>query len=181
MKVFLKSVRSKQILIAGLAVLVAVAGYYRWTVEKNPDSVTVMNNSIEPQADNENIPELAVPENEYTDYFAKARYERDCARTEAAELLAVSTQNNDNDSEQNQKNAEKLAQYAKNTEDETTIENMIIAKGYSDCVAFIDDDGVRVVVKTDALDADGVAKIKDIIIEQTGVKATAIKISNKEK
>lgn len=181
MKVFLKSVRSKQILIAGLAVLVAVAGYYRWTVEQNPDSVTVMNNNVQVQPDNENITENTKSENEYTDYFAKARYERDCARTEAAELLAVSAQGDDVNSEQRQKNAEKLAQYAKSTEDETTIENMVIAKGYSDCVAFVDEDGVRVVVKTDELNAEGVAQIKDIVIEQTSVKATAIKISSKEK
>jgi len=181
MKGFLKSVRSKQILIAGLAVLVAVAGYYRWTVEQNPDSVTVMNNSVLVQPEDENITENTESENEYTDYFAKARYERDCARTEAAELLAVSVQGDDVNSEQGQKNSDKLAQYAKNTEDETTIENMVIAKGYSDCVAFVDNDGVRVVVKTDELNAEGVAQIKDIVIEQTGVKATAIKISSKEK
>ena len=48
-------------------------------------------------------------------------------------------------------------------------------------MAFVEDEGVRVVVKSDKLDAEGVAKIKDIVVEQTGVKATGIKISSKEK
>lgn len=181
MKKFFKGVRGKQILVAGLSVLVIIAGYYRWSVERTAGSVAVMNNVT--SADNKIEP---IPENneeqqaQDSDYFAKARYERDCARSEAAELLKVSSTDGEADEELAAKNREMLEVYAKNMEQETAIENMVIAKGYSDCVAFVDDTGVRVVVKSDTLEAEGVARIKDIVVQQTGAKATDIKISTKQ-
>lgn len=176
MKKFLSGVRGKQILVSGLAVLVMVAGYYRWSVDKKSDTVAVMSD-----AETVETEKAETPENESSaDYFAKARYERDCARTEAAELLKVSNIDGEENEEIAAKNREKLEKSAKNMEDETAIENMVIAKGYLDCVAFVDEGGVRVVVKSDSLEASGVAQIKDIVVEQTGAKVTDIKISTKQ-
>lgn len=179
MKKFFKGVRGKQILVSGLALLVMVAGYYRWTVDKDAESVAVMN---EAQPSDEKVDKIPTEDNKsgMTDYFAKARYDRDCARSEAAELLKVSNTDGENSEELAAKNIELLETFAKNMEKETAIENMVIAKGYRDCVAFVDDTGVRVVVKSDSLQAEGVAQIKDIVVQQTGVKATDIKISTKE-
>lgn len=180
MKKFLKGVRGKQILVSGLAVLVMVAGYYRWSVEKNEDIVAVMNEENPVQSEVKKIEQGEEQGLEVGDYFAKARYERDCARSEAAELLQVANVDGAENAELAAKNREMLEVAAKNMERETAIENMVIAKGYMDCVAFVDDTGVRVVVKSDSLEAEGVAQIKDIVVEQTGVKATDIKISTKQ-
>lgn len=171
MKKKLNGIRSKQILVSALAVLVIVAGYYRWTTDRT-DTVTVTNDAL-PAEEGESV---AVSEQDSADYFSKARYERDCARSEASELLKVSAEG---DTETSAEAAEKLARYADITEKETAIENLVKSKGYADCVAFVDDDGVRVVVKSEKLDADGVAQIKDIVIEKTGIQATGIKISGR--
>ncbi len=179
MKKFLKGVRGKQILVSGLAILVVIAGYYRWTVDSNIDSVAVMNETQPDDVDTQPVLSTETQEG-MTDYFAKARYERDCARSEAAELLKVSNTDAANTDELAAKNLELLETFAKNMEKEATIENMVIAKGYRDCVAFVDDTGVRVVVKSDSIEAEGIAQIKDIVVEQTGAKATEIKISLKE-
>ncbi len=177
MKKFFKGIRGKQILISGLAVLVMVAGYYRWSVERPQEAVPVVSEKPLEIPGETIAEENSGPEDEYTDYFARARYERDCARSEAAELLTVASLDNDDES---QKTIEKLESMARYTENEATIENMVIAKGYSDCVAFVDENSVRVVVKSDSLESESVAQIKDIVIEQTGAKTTEIKISNKK-
>lgn len=174
---FLKGIRGKQILVAGLCVLVAVSGFYRWKVD-NDETVAVMSDEADVIDDTQTVAEDETEE--YSDYFAKARYERDCARTEAAELLKVSSVDGEESEEILAKNRSMLESYAKSMERETAIENMVIAKGYSDCVAFVDDTGVRVIVKSDTLEAEGVAQIKDIVVTQTGAKATDIKISTKE-
>ena len=44
-------------------------------------------------------------------------------------------------------------------EKETAIENMVISKGYQDCVAFVDETGARVIVKADSLKAESVAQL----------------------
>ncbi|WP_370528460.1 SpoIIIAH-like family protein [uncultured Muribaculum sp.] len=61
---------------------------------------------------------------------------------------------------------------------EAQIENLVTAKGYTDCVAFMGDESVSVVVSTDSgeLTAEDVAKIKDITMTETGFSASGIKI-----
>ena len=60
---------------------------------------------------------------------------------------------------------------------ETQIENLVVAKGYADCVAFMGADSISVVVSApDGLEAEDVAKIKDIVIAETSYTPGQIKI-----
>ena len=62
------------------------------------------------------------------------------------------------------------------------IENLVIAKGYADCVAFISEGGVSVVVsnvENGLQDAD-VARITEIVMDETGVPASQITIIGAE-
>ena len=61
---------------------------------------------------------------------------------------------------------------------EAQIENLVTAKGYTDCVAFMGDESVSVVVSTKSgeLTAEDVAKITDITVTETGFSANGIKI-----
>ena len=172
MKKFLKGIRGKQVLVSALAVMVVAAGYYRWTAENPKETVAVVNEELpgEEVALNENAAET-----EETDYFSLMRYERDCARSEEVEILTVAAEYDEN----NETTAKKLEKQEENSKSETAIEDMVKSKGYEDCVAYVDDDGIKVVVKATGLDAKGVAKIKNAVVELTGVKPTAIKISNR--
>ena len=61
---------------------------------------------------------------------------------------------------------------------EGQIENLVVAKGYADCVAFMGDDSISVVVSTGdgELTGEDVAKITDIAMTETGYGAGGIKI-----
>ena len=60
---------------------------------------------------------------------------------------------------------------------ETQIENLVVAKGYADCVAFMGADSISVVVSApDGLEAADVAKIKDIVVAETSYEPGQIKI-----
>ena len=61
---------------------------------------------------------------------------------------------------------------------ETQIENLVVAKGYADCVAFMGDDSLSIVVSTadGTLNSTDVAKITDIAMTETGYAASAIRI-----
>ena len=64
------------------------------------------------------------------------------------------------------------------TVSEAQIENLVTAKGYADCVAFISDGSVSVVVSATEeglTDAD-VARITEIVTDETGLEASAITI-----
>ena len=65
---------------------------------------------------------------------------------------------------------------------EAQIENLITAKGYTDCVAFLGEDSISVVVsamENGMTDADA-ARIGEIVMEQTGFDADQIKIIEAE-
>ena len=71
-----------------------------------------------------------------------------------------------------------MQEIAANTLTESTIENLVMAKGYTDCVAFVNGESVSVVIAgTDnGLENSDIAKVTDIVMEETGLTADKIKI-----
>ena len=65
---------------------------------------------------------------------------------------------------------------------EGQIENLVVAKGYADCVAFMGENSISVVVSAaeDGLQTEDVAKITDIVLSETDYTAGQIKIMEAE-
>ena len=111
-------------------------------------------------------------------YFATARLNRQQARDSALALLQEAAAGEDADAAMKEQVNETIQTMADYTVTEAQIENMVTAKGYADCVAFIGDDSVSVVVSQSEgglTDAD-VAKITEIVTGETGYAASQIKI-----
>jgi stage III sporulation protein AH len=139
------------------------------------ESVLVGNQSgadLQPDADANTDAENA------EDYFAKARLSRQKARDEAINILNGTVEN---------ESADEAAKTAANTEIklmadharlESQIENLVVAKGYTDCVVFISEEGANVIVaKPEAgLQQTDVAKIKDIVVAEAAISPQNIKI-----
>ena len=113
-----------------------------------------------------------------SDYFATARLTRKQARDSAISLLREASEDPNADSETASEAAKSIQTLASYTLSEAQIENMITAKGYADCVVFLADDSVSVVVstETDGLQTEDVARITDIVKQETGLPAEKIKI-----
>ena len=64
------------------------------------------------------------------------------------------------------------------TMSEAQVENLVVAKGYGDCVCFIDSNGASVVVSAtaDGLGEADVARIAEIVKKETGLAIAQIKI-----
>ena len=80
------------------------------------------------------------------DYFATARLTRQQARDSALSLLQEASGAAEVDEAAAAEAAQSIQTLAAYTLAEAQIENMITAKGYTDCVVFMADDGVSVVV-----------------------------------
>ena len=73
--------------------------------------------------------------------------------------------------------SETLQVLAGYTVSESQIENLVTAKGYADCVAFMGAESISVVVDDkDGLDATDVARIMDIVVQETGYSPNQIKV-----
>lgn len=115
-------------------------------------------------------------------YFDTARLSRQQSRDNALSLLreASAQENVDQNALDDANRAiQTLAGYAML---EGQIENLVVAKGYADCVAFMGENSISVVVSAaeDGLQIEDVAKITDIVLNETEYSADQIHILEAE-
>ena len=109
-------------------------------------------------------------------YFSEARLSRQKSRDTAVELLEkVLTDAKSNDAAKKDAVAQ-AAVIAQNTLKESNAENLIKAKGFSDCVVFFQNAECNVVVKTTDSNQNNAIVIKDIVSGQSGISYDKIKI-----
>ena len=111
------------------------------------------------------------------DYFATARLSRKQARDNAINMLKDASTDENADQTVLNEASETLQVLAGYTVAESQIENLVTAKGYADCVAFMGAESISVVVDdSDGLDATDVARIMDIVVQETGYAPNQIKV-----
>ena len=111
-------------------------------------------------------------------YFDTARLSRQQSRDNALSLLREASQQENVEQtvlDEANRAIQTLAGY---TMMETQIENLVVAKGYADCVTFMGENSISVVVSAaeDGLQTEDVAKIMDIVLSETDYEADQIKI-----
>lgn len=113
-----------------------------------------------------------------SDYFASARLTRQQARDNAINLLQEAAEQENADQSVINEASQGIQVLASYTMKEAQVENLVTAKGYKECVAFMGDDGISVVVSTDSgeLTEADVAKITDIAVSETGLAVSDVKI-----
>lgn len=104
--------------------------------------------------------------NTMTDYFAAVRLSRQEARDSAVSLLQETMAYGENEASQVSAELEELVNLALC---EAQIESLVIAKGYTDCVAYIANDAVSIAVAAPegGLQQPDVAVISDIVVTQS--------------
>ena len=114
--------------------------------------------------------------NTATDYFAAVRLSRQEARDNAVTLLQEAMAYSD-DTQSAQSNAQ-LEEIVQTALCEAQIESLIIAKGYTDCVAYISSDGISVAVAAPegGLQQTDVAAIADVVLTQSEYKMDDIRV-----
>jgi stage III sporulation protein AH len=193
----------RQLVLAALVVALGAAVYLNWQFSDHTDllqtnTVTsghnlgeaqyVNNNSIASQLESSDVSggESGVSSGDdsistsVAEYFAQTRLSRQQARDEAVETLKDIIDSAKSNDAAKAEAVEQAAAIAKNIEQESNIENLVKAKGFSECVAFLQNGECTVVVSTTGLlDSDAIS-IKDIVAGQSGVTFDKIKIVEKK-
>ena len=178
--------------VVTMLVLVCAAAVLNWQATKNatPDSSDgqtdgkiLGESTLVSGNDGSSDTQTGTAEDEssvYTgsDYFASARLTRQQARDNAVSLLQQAAEEDGATQAAKDQASEGIQAMAKYTMAEAQVENLVTAKGYKDCVAFMSDDSISVVVSTDSgkLTDEDVAKITDIAKTETGYAASSIRI-----
>ena len=112
-------------------------------------------------------------------YFSAASLNREKSRDEALQTLQVVVDSAEEHPETRDRALSEILEIATSIEIETTVEEMIKAKGFEDCVAIISGDNINVIVKSDGLLTSEVAQITDIVKSETGFGPENIRIVEK--
>ena len=134
------------------------------------DDALILNDDTTVIADGEDAVDTA------TDYFAAVRLSRQQARDNAVSLLQETAATGD-DTKAAESSAQ-LEDIVQTALSEAQIESLVIAKGYTDCVAYMSSDGISVAVSAPegGLQEDDVAVIADIVMSQSEYTLSDIRV-----
>ena len=173
----------KKNLLAAAVLLVVCAGIYMNWMYSNDQTVSDLTDKLDSDKvmndDSLSIPVDGVVNEEVntiTDYFAAVRLSRQQARDNALELLQEAMAYDD--ATKAAESSQQLDEIVQAALSEATIESLVIAKGYADCVAYMSENGISVAVASpeDGFDQQDVAVIADIILTQTDFTYNDIRV-----
>ncbi len=113
-----------------------------------------------------------------TEYFEEARLSRQKSRDEALDTLQKSLKDANLTDEEKTELTARLSSMVNSIAVESDIENLVKAKGFVDCVAYLDDGKVNVTVQTqsEGLSKEQVAQIRDAVLSKCDVQAQDITV-----
>lgn len=168
----------RNIIIATVLLFVCAAVYLNWAYNNrwgsaNEAMVAAEDGMAQDAALNE-----AADASVESGYFAQARLTRQEARDEALALLKEASSSEAASQDTIDSAMDAIATMATYSMQETQIENLLIAKNFADCVAYISSDAVTISVPApvEGLSEADVAKIVDTVTSETGYDATQIKV-----
>lgn len=170
----------RQIILASLVLALGIAVYLNWQFSSSGEDLSVTGELEEGKnyGDAQYVDKQFLPDDTVSAdvYFAQARLTRTKSRDEAIETLTSMLKEADLTEEKKAELAVQATEVAKSIEIEGNIENLIKAKGFEDCMVYLDGDQVNAVVKTAGLLDNEAMQIKDIILSQITVPVENIKI-----
>ncbi|MBQ1985789.1 MAG: SpoIIIAH-like family protein [Clostridia bacterium] len=145
---------------------------YVETVSDTMEDLETANGSVEETVihdfEAENVGAAAV--------LSDARMTRQTARDEAVELLEDILEDAQADTAVKEAAISEASVIAQNILKETNVESLIQAKGFTECVAYINGDSCTVVVNGDMENEQNALIVREIAVTETGLSAEKIKI-----
>ena len=111
---------------------------------------------------------VSVSKDSGMEFFEQARLSRSKTRDEALDAIKKTLKSSELTDEEKKQITSELEQQVSSITTETTVENLIKAKGFADCVVSLTRDRADVTVMTenDALTAEEVTRIRDAVLNQ---------------
>ena len=174
--------------VAAVGLFVCAAVYLNWSYEQETQAGKTLGQSTLVSGETEDHLLSTTgqePQAQYTgkqeregDYSAPARLNRQQARDSALSLLRDAASQEDADETVKTQVNDTIQTMADYTITEAQIENLVTAKGYTDCVAFIGDDSISLAAATPegGMTQADTARLVDVVQQSCSFTAGQIKI-----
>ncbi len=184
----------KHIILACLTLILGVAIYMNYAFASVEDDITAANAAntrkmsagvdseaiADGMADNTEVANYGdaafVSASGESDYFSQVRIARMTSRDEAVETLSAIINGGDISEEESAIYTSEAMNMSKLSESESTIESLIKAQGFEDCVVYLNGSTANIVVKSEGLVPSEAAQIKDILLTEVTIPAENIRI-----
>ncbi len=185
MKKFFKGIlkHKKPIIIFSLAAVICTAVYTDYLTSGTTSPLSdylytsnVSDTSTKILGEAKLVDKTETIEDSSPNYFDTASINRERSRDEALQTLQVVVDSAETMPDVKDKALSEMMQIASDIETETNVEEMIKAKGFTDCVAIISGEKINVIVKTPGLLTAEVAQITEIVMNETGKTPDQINI-----
>jgi len=117
---------------------------------------------------------------EVYNYFEAMELSREQARDEAMTVLLSVAESSTAVEEMKTEAMDSIAQIARDIENESNIETLILSKGFAQCVAVVNGDSASIIIRSDGLLPSEIAQISEIVYEQAGITPDNLKIIEKD-
>ncbi len=183
--------RKKQLMMVALVVALGAAVYlnYYLTAEPSLSAGTEDSSAVEEEnlgdatfvdgpvsSESAADKEEEKPSDTDSNYFDTARKNRSAAREEALGILQEVLDNAQAAAEDKAAATAKAAAIADNVLQESHIESLVVAKGFGDCVVFIEESHCSVVVQGENLQQQETLQILEIVVSQSKVEPQNVQI-----
>lgn len=182
--------RRRQLVLASLVLALGAAVYLNWQFsddkglfasdilqsQKELGEARYVNSKSTSMDDNLPVETISAMPDSAKEYFAQARLNRQKARDEATEMVKNILSDVKSDEHLKAETAKQVSEATKLIQQESNIENLIKAKGFSDCLAFIQNGECNIVVNPNTLNESYAVAIRDIVSGQSGIAFDKIKI-----
>lgn len=175
-----KTAVKKVFVFALLIAALSGAVYFNWQYTSKSGSITVSGAAKNTQKylGDAKYVNATVQSTTAYDYFEAARSKREQTYKNSLSSLNSIINNVKSTNEAKTKAAEQVTHLTETSKNEQSIESLILAKGFSDCVAVITDKSISVVVKCskNGLLASEISQIQDIVVSNSEISLENIKI-----
>jgi stage III sporulation protein AH len=174
----------KQVLLATLVLALGLAVYLNYyfsnqnpiTVDTNTSTTSTVSNDNLGDAQYVNGTTAVADSSNSSDYFVQARLNRESARQEALDIVKDLMNDVKATDEVKKEAVAKATAIATAVEQENKIESLVKAKGFADCVVYIEDKTCHIVVRSEGLQPQQTIQITEIITAQSDIVAQNINI-----
>lgn len=174
-----KLFRKNQIIITGLAMLIAVAGYVKYADEGAETGKLTTNSSKQAEEEKGEEPGDAIMVNASTsmDVMINAKLQREQIRAENKEQLMEIVNNVDLTEDEKKSAVDKVVELTEVSEKELAAETSIMAKGIEDVVVNMLDGNAEIIIGAESLDDATRIQIEDIVKRTFDIQTSNITIS----
>ena len=184
----------RNIIVLSVLAFVCAAVYLNWSYNQNEADALAAGDELDTETVSGEIEEDAEATGEFEDaglyytpgetdvtmseYFANVRLNRAQARDSAVATLGAVSETEGASQETIDTALAEITLVAEYTIMEAELESLILAKGFEECVVFINDGGINVTVPAsgEGLSTADVARITDIVLTETDFEAENLTI-----